>query len=170
MPRRNADDGLQVLSILAFRGALRDYEIIEIDGLDENGAAALFRRCLVPGYQEGFGRPAAAAMACGAAVVGYHGNGGREFFRPEFANPLATGDVREFAQELEKILKLHEEHPHELRERRSRAAEFIRQSYSPDIEETELLSAWWEILSTVRGRAEKRFVALPRRGRRPRVK
>jgi glycosyltransferase involved in cell wall biosynthesis len=161
-----------VLSILAFRGSLRDYEVVEIDGVDENGAAALLRRSLVflgLSYQEGFGRPSAEAMACGAAVVGYHGNGGREFFRPEFANPVTTSDVREFAQELEQVLTLHAEHPDQLRGRRHRAAEFIRQNYSPETEEAELLSAWDEILSTARGRSKKRFFDLPRRGRRPRV-
>jgi glycosyltransferase involved in cell wall biosynthesis len=173
MPRRNVEDGHQVLSILAFRGALRGYEVVEIEGVGETDAAALLRRCLVflsLGYQEGFGRPAAEAMACGAAVVGYHGNGGREFLRPEFAHPVPTADIRAFAHELEKVLTSHVEHPDRLRDRRHRAAEFIRATYSPELEEAELLSAWEEILSTVRRRSKKRFLDLPRRGRRPRVR
>jgi hypothetical protein len=171
MPRRNVEDAVQVLSTLAVRGTLRDYEIVEIDGLDENDTAALLRRCLVflsLGYQEGLVRPPAEAMACGAAVVGYHGNGGRELFRPEFTNPVAAGDTREFAQELEKVLRLHAERPDELGERRRRASEFIHQNYSPELEEADLLSAWGEILQAASARPRKRYFVLPRRaGRRP---
>jgi hypothetical protein len=170
MPRRNVEDALQVLSMLAVRGTLRGYEVVEIDGLDENDTAALLRRCLVflsLGYQEGLVRPPAEAMACGAAVVGYHGNGGRELFRPEFANPVTAGDTREFAQELEKVLRLHAERPDELGERRRRASEFIRQNYSPELEEADLLSAWNEILELASPIARKRSLGLPRRARSP---
>jgi glycosyltransferase involved in cell wall biosynthesis len=153
MPRRNAEDGLQAFAILAFRGVLVGYDVIAIDGLDEVSAAALMRRCLVfvsLGSHEGFGRPPAEAMACGAAVVGYHGNGGREFFRPEFANPVTTADVTALAKEIEKILTLQSERPDRLRMRRERAAKFIHDNYSPQAEEGDLLAAWNEILATAR--------------------
>jgi glycosyltransferase involved in cell wall biosynthesis len=171
MPRRNVEDGLHVLSILALRGTLRDYEIVPIDGLDENGVAALLRRCLVflsLGTQEGFVRPPAEAMACGAAVVGYHGNGGRELFRAEFTNVVTAGDIREFAQELEKVLRLHTQRPEELRERRRQAAEFVHQNYSPELEEMDLLSAWKEILAIAPPRRRSRLFGRPgRSSRRP---
>jgi glycosyltransferase involved in cell wall biosynthesis len=102
-------------------------------------------------------------MACGAAVVGYHSNGGREFFRPEFTNPVATGDIREFAQELEKVLKLHTTRPDEFGERRRQAAEFIHQNYSPELEELDLLSAWDQILAIARPRRTNRLFVLPGR-------
>jgi hypothetical protein len=39
-------------------------------------------------YQEGFGLPSAEAMASACTVIGYHGMGGKEFYRPEFFSQL----------------------------------------------------------------------------------
>ena len=45
--------------------------------------------------------PAAEAMACGSYVIGNHGQGGREFFLPEFSTAIEAGDTLAFARAVE---------------------------------------------------------------------
>jgi Glycosyl transferases group 1 len=148
MPRRGALDAVHVLSTAAARGTLEGYDLMPIDGLDEDAVAAYLRTSLVflsAGYQEGFGLPAAEAMACGAIVVGYDGYGGREFLRPELAFPVPVGDLMTFSETLERVLALENERPEELRVRGERAAAFIAENYSPEREESDLLAAWNDV-------------------------
>jgi hypothetical protein len=152
MPRRGAADATHVLSTLAARGALDGYEIVQIEGLDEDGVAACLRASLIflsLGYHEGLPLPPAEAMACGAIVVGYDGFGGREYMLPEFAFPVPAADLMAFAETLERVLALHEERPEELRRRAVQAATFIRDHYSAQLEEEELLAAWRDVLNEI---------------------
>jgi hypothetical protein len=112
MPRKNADDAGQVLHLLAARGALRDVEVVPLHGMTQEQVAAVQRRALMFlcfGHPEGWGRPPAEAMACGAVVVGYHGMGGREFFDASHAFPVVPGDVLGFARAAEQVLELWRE-------------------------------------------------------------
>jgi glycosyltransferase involved in cell wall biosynthesis len=151
MPRRGSSDAAHLLATLAARGALDGYEIVPIDGLDEDAVVECLRQSLVflsLGYHEGLPRPPAEAMACGAIVVGYDGFGGREYLLPEVAFPVPAGDLMRFAETVERVLELHTRQPDELRDRASRAAAFITERYSPEHEEEELLGAWREILGS----------------------
>jgi glycosyltransferase involved in cell wall biosynthesis len=152
MNRRGAADAAHVLNALAARGCLDGYEVQAIDRLDEDRVAESLRSALVflsLGYHEGLPKPPAEAMACGAIVVGYDGFGGREYMLPDFAFPVPTGDLRAFAGSLEQVLALNDRRPEELSERAARAATFIRERYSPEREESELLTAWGDVLDSV---------------------
>jgi glycosyltransferase involved in cell wall biosynthesis len=150
MPRKGADDAKRVLAMLAFRGSLDGYRIRQIENLDEIGVAACLRESLVflsLGHHEGLPLPPAEAMACGAIVVGYDGFGGREYIRSDFAFPVPTGDLLEFAKTLEHVLALQRDNPAQLRDRARQAAAFVAKNYSPAREEEELLAVWDEILT-----------------------
>lgn len=150
MPRKNAEDAVQVINLLRLRGALRDYEVVPIDKLAEADAARIVRESLIFlsfGYPEGFGLPPAEAMACGCAVIGYHGNGGREFFLPEHSFPVTMGDIQEFVATVERVIVMHRDQPETLKQLTERAAAFIAENYSPQREEQELVSCWRAILS-----------------------
>jgi hypothetical protein len=154
MTRRGGDDALRVLATLAARGSLGRYEISPIEGLDEDQVATSLRETLVflsLGYHEGLPLPPAEAMACGAVVVGYDGFGGREYMLPDFAFPVPTGDLRALAERLEYVLALNDERPEEIRDRAARAAQFIRDHYSPQQEENDLLAAWHTVLASIEG-------------------
>jgi glycosyltransferase involved in cell wall biosynthesis len=74
----------QVLNILHARGVLDGWEVISIDGLPEHEVAERLRSCAVFlsfGHPEGCPLPPLEAMASGCVVVGYHGRGGREYFK-----------------------------------------------------------------------------------------
>jgi len=152
MPRRGAADATHVLSTLGARGALDGYETVPIEGLDEDAVAACLRSSLIflsLGYHEGLPLPPAEAMACGAIVVGYDGFGGREYMLPELTFPVPAADLMSFAETLERVLALHEERPEELRMRAAQAATFIRDHYSAQLEEEELLAAWRDVLGEI---------------------
>jgi glycosyltransferase involved in cell wall biosynthesis len=150
MPRRNCEDARRVLAILAARTALDDVEVVAIHGLPAEEVAAVLRRSavfLTLGYQEGFGLPGIEAMACGAMVVGFDGNGGREYLLPELSYPIPTADVVAVAATVEQVLADFRLRPERLRERGQRASDFVRSEYSPGAEEEELLAAWSAILA-----------------------
>jgi hypothetical protein len=149
MPRKNADDVAQVVNLLKFRGVLGEFQITPIHDLSESAAAAVLRQSLFFlsfGHPEGFGLPAAEAMACACLTVGYHGMGGKEFFRPEFSFPIETGDVLTFARTVESLLNQYRADPTALDEKRRQAAQFIASHYPPEQEERDVVTIWRALL------------------------
>ncbi len=155
MPRKNAQDAVQVLKILRARGSLDGFRVVAIDGMSEREVARTLRESaffLSFGFPEGFGLPPAEAMACGCYVVGYDGLGGREFLRPEFSSPVETGNIRQYVQAVETALDQWRRWPDTIRRRAQAAAEFVRRAYSPENEQADVLSAWRCLLAeTSRG-------------------
>ena len=98
-------------------------------------------------YQEGFGLPAAEAMACGNYVVGYHGFGGSEFFHPEFTAPIETGDVLQFALAVERGVERQRREPNWCRNRGREASDFIAREYSPAREQEDVIRTYSRFLS-----------------------
>lgn len=150
---KNRADALQVINILKFRGVLKDWELVPFINVPQREVARIFRDSLIFlsfGYPEGFGLPAAEAMASGCLVVGFHGGGGREFFRPEFSYPIDQGDIVSFAKTVEKIITDYDAAPECFIRKGLMAANFIREQYSPENEETDVLTAWKTIFELQR--------------------
>ncbi|SFV27651.1 Glycosyl transferases group 1 [Devosia crocina] len=149
MPRRAGNDIHQVLGLLNGRDILKDWNIVALDNLTHREVAAELRSSrifLAFTYQEGFGLPAAEAMACGNFVIGYHGCGGREFFDPAFSAPVPTGDVLGFAQEIENAVRSSAEDEAWLSTRAQRSAEFIRTNYTSARETKDVLRIYGGLL------------------------
>jgi hypothetical protein len=145
MPRRGGDEARQVLGLLRNRGALEGWDVLEVDGVSELEVGDLLRRARVFlsfSYQEGFGLPAAEAMACGAYVLGFHGYGGREFFGPEWSTAIEGGDVLGFAQAVQELLACERREPGWCGRRGVRGASFIATHYSPERERADVLGAF----------------------------
>jgi len=150
MPWKNPDHVLQVVTILQLRGKAQGYELVPIDGVSETEAARHLREALIFlnfGTNEGFGLPPVEAMACGCAVIGYDGLGGREFFLPEHSFPVETGHIRAFVATIEHVLEMQRSRPGELAELRQCAVRFVREQYSPEQEEREVLACWRSLLA-----------------------
>jgi len=149
LPRRGGGDTDLVTRMLASKGLPDGWRLDNINGLGQRAFADRLRQCRIVislSYQEGFGLPAAESMACGAYVVGFHGFGGREFFRPEFSSAVETGDVLAAAQAVDAAIANDEAEDGWCVERGRRASEFILGAYSVANETEDVLRVYPELI------------------------
>lgn len=128
---------------------LKDWNLVPIENKSQKEVAKIFRKSLLYinlVYQEGFGLPSAEAMACGCSVIGYHGMGGKEFYRPEFSFPVETGKIVEVARTVEQVLQLFRSNPQYIHAKAYKASEYIRRNYSPEIQKSDVLKFWGTVL------------------------
>jgi glycosyltransferase involved in cell wall biosynthesis len=150
MPRKLPRDLVQVLQIVSGRGRLTGWRLLAIDGMHESqvtralGESAIF---LSSCEAEGFGLPPLEAAACGCAIVGYTGYAAQEFMTPELCDPVAQGDVLEFARTLEAVLARFERDAAAAEARAARHAEFVREHYSRQAEARSVVDTWSAIVS-----------------------
>jgi hypothetical protein len=149
MPRRNPEHLTQVVQLLRQRNALREMDLLPIENMSETqvgdalGGSAMF---LSFSSMEGFGLPPAEAMCAACVVVGYHGNGGREFFKPEHSFPIEYGQIVDYVQTVERVLAIYRDDGIRFMQIGQAARKFIQQNYSMEQEEADIKSAWDAIL------------------------
>jgi hypothetical protein len=142
MPRKRNEEFAQLVGILNARGALAGWELEPLDGRPEAEVGARLREAVLfvsLSRAEGFGLPPAEAMACGCAVIGFHGMGGREIFRPPFAHAIEDGDVLALATAVEEFLVTYDRRAPELEELAKEGADFIASTYSRERATEDLL-------------------------------
>lgn len=145
MPRKNPRDARQVIELLKIRGALARWDVVAIDGMTEEKTAIVLRESAIFlsfGHPEGFGLPPAEAMLCGCIVIGYHGMGGREYFRPTFGFPIEFGDIQHYVETVENVLDELGRSPTRFRGMTRQASEFVGSEYPPEREEHDVLNIW----------------------------
>lgn len=131
MPRKRPGDVEMILRLLG--GRLAGWEVTPIEGMSETDTAATLRAApvfLALGYREGFGLPAAEAMASGCFVVGFTGFGGRELFDPSFSVEVEDGDVLGAAKAVAAACARYEADPTAVREDGARAAAMVGERFS----------------------------------------
>lgn len=150
MPRKNGADVVQVVNILTQRGVFQGYELLLIDGRPEREVAQLLSSCrffFSFGHPEGCPLPPLEAMACGCVVIGYHGQGGREYFRPEFCYPIELGNIVQFARTAEQAMHQCKADASPFDEMGMKAVQYVHSHYSEVQEEQDILAFWREILN-----------------------
>lgn len=101
MPRRRREDLLGAVQLVRRSGRLDGWEIVLIDGMtqaqvaEELGRSAIF---LFGAEREGLGLPGAEAMASGCYVVGFTGDGAKEYLTPDVASVVLDSDVVSMAE------------------------------------------------------------------------
>ena len=85
-------------------------------------------------------------MACGCYVIGYHGEGGREYFNPKFSSSIEGGNIIEYVRKVEELLLIYEKSPEIIIEKGKKASDFILSNYSMEREEKDTISIWNNIL------------------------
>jgi hypothetical protein len=100
MPRKLADHSSKVLFFLRHHLPVH-WKIVPIDGMNEDQVAALLKRSkifMAFSHFEGCPLPPLEAALSGNHVIGYTGQGAKEYWRPEIFEEVASGDVAGFAQ------------------------------------------------------------------------
>ncbi len=148
MPRRRREDLLAVVQLLRRQDALGDWEIVLIDGMSRAQVAATMGRCAIflsGAEREGFGLPGAEAMAAGCHVVGFTGDGAKEYMLPGLASVATESDVVGMADLVQAAMLEFDADPDAFASRSARGRALIVERYAPSIN---------------RGRVEEAFRAL----------
>jgi hypothetical protein len=101
MPRRRREDLIGAVQLMRRSGRMDGWELVLIDGMtqaqvaEELGRAAIF---LFGAEREGFGLPGAEAMAAGCYVVGFTGDGAKEYMLPDCCSVVPDSDVVAMAE------------------------------------------------------------------------
>ncbi|MCK1335473.1 glycosyltransferase [Bradyrhizobium sp. 38] len=151
MPRKRPDDAAAVLAQLRLRGALNGWDIVAIAGRSEAETAELLRTArlfLSFSFREGFGLPPLEALACGCIVVGYHGSGGREYFRPPFATAVEDGDVAAFVSAVEQAIHGIDSDLRSADSLATAASRFAFGRYPPEAEKQDILNIFGSLLQS----------------------
>ncbi|MBN8577799.1 MAG: hypothetical protein J0L66_12710 [Cytophagales bacterium] len=150
---KNQKEVAQVVNLLLLRGNLKGYQLVPISGTEEEVAARFNESAVVLNFGniEGFGLPPAEAMLSGCVVIGYHGEGGREFMLPEHAFPIAHGDIISFVKTTEAVLAALVTDDQSFNALTTTAREFIGKNYSKEKEEATVVSAWRNLLAKTAG-------------------
>jgi glycosyltransferase involved in cell wall biosynthesis len=152
---KNMEDIRQVINILRFRNALDDFQLVPISNKTQREISQIFKQSLIFlsfGSAEGCPMPPAEAMACGCIVIGYHGRGGKEYFKPEFSFPIEAGDIIGFAKTVEEVINIYEKEPHKLLQKTRKASAYIRKNYSPEREQRDVVEFWSSIVEKLQFR------------------
>lgn len=144
MPRRNLEDIQNVIEMLKERNRIKDWTFYPIHDVPESKVATILKESalfLSFSNREGFGMPPAEAMACGCVVIGYHGQGGKEYIKHPYAHVIESGDVIHFVMTIEKVALDFDYY----KDQGKIASEFILSNYSVEQERNDFKAAWEKI-------------------------
>jgi len=137
MSRKNSLDVSIVKALLQRQPWIKHWQLVEIVSQPHDKVIRILRKSAVFlsfGHPEGFGLPVAESMACGCAVVGYSGLGGRELFdlgrRYGTVGEVAFGDWHGFVSASEAFHQHLTQSPSEFALRLLKASNVIRRLYS----------------------------------------
>ncbi|MBO9436754.1 glycosyltransferase [Ruegeria sp. R13_0] len=147
MPRKRGRDSAALIKTLKAVPSLQNIPFVPIDGVSTDEAARLLRESLfflsLP-EREGFGLPAAEAMATGALVIGYTGIGGDEFFNDTSGFPVPEDNLMMLYETVIAVIARYRENPKPLDEFRLQASETILRNYSRREFEQEVIKIFSE--------------------------
>jgi glycosyltransferase involved in cell wall biosynthesis len=139
MPRKNGHDAAVVAALLQAQPWWAGWQLVPIHQCPQAEVARILQESLgfmAFGHPEGFGLPVAEALACGCAVVGYSGLGGRELLDlgAEYGVGLevAYGDWQGFVVGLRALDRSLQKHPMELQEALLSCSKAVRNRYSSE--------------------------------------
>lgn len=149
MSRKNLHDAQQVISIIRLKSIIKDFEIIPIHNLNEEGVAQVLKDSLFFlsfGYPEGFSLPPAEAMLCGSVVIGYHGWGGKEYFNSSYCFPVEAGEIISYCKKIEEAVSIFRSNPGKIMKMGKEASDYIKTNYTKENERKDVLNIWSNII------------------------
>lgn len=151
MPRKLGGDVAQVINILRLTELPNDWSLISIDNKTESEVAAIMKESMIFlsfNFREGFGLPPVEAMACGCYIIGYIGQGGREYFNPSFTTAVNEGNIIDYVESVKKIIDKFNENQDEMLEKGRLASKFVSAHYMIEKETEDTLNIWNEIMQS----------------------
>lgn len=144
MPRKNLKDALHVISLIKYRNKLQGWDFYPMDRISEFEVGRIMRESAIFlsfSEMEGFGMPPAEAMACGCLVIGYHGQGGKEYFKQPVGFPIEPEDIVTFVLTLEDVALNYSSYCG----KGKIASEYILENYSKEHEKDDIMKAFEEL-------------------------
>ena len=157
MPRKNGADASAVAAMLNGQAWMSKWELVPIADCTQPEVAKILQESLLFlafGHPEGFGLPMAEALACGCALLGYSGLGGRELIALAEENDVglevAFGDWQGFIDATKAFVQAFEKEPQPVLDALLKCSKAVRQRYGADAMQTSVsvaLSRWESQLS-----------------------
>ena len=136
MPRRRREDLLGAVQLVRRSGRLGNWEIVLIDGMTQQQVAEELARAAVflfGAEREGVGLPGAEAMASGCYVVGFTGDGAKEYMLPVHASVIADSDVVDMCDRALEAMKWFDDDRPAFDARAARGRDWVRSRHSADL-------------------------------------
>lgn len=152
MPRKLENDIKQVVTLLKSKDSLKGWNFIAIENKSEAEVAKIFQESiffLSFNHREGFGLPPIEAMSSETYVIGYTGQGGKEYFNPNFSSPIENGNIIEFVKITEKMINTYDINPDEITRKTEMAKKFVAENYNSSLEEKTIMNTWNKILQRI---------------------
>ena len=137
MPRKNSRDAAIVAALLRSQPWFANWTLEPIQGLPQADVAKQLQKSLAFlafGHPEGFGLPLAEAAACGCALIGYSGLGGRELMAMARSQHVGWevefGDWQGFIHATKALIRSVNEQPQTVISQLQALSDQIRQQYS----------------------------------------
>ena len=137
MPRKNSADAAIVAALLRSQPWFEGWTLEPIQGMPQTTVAQRLQKSLgflAFGHPEGFGLPLAEAAACGCALIGYSGLGGRELMTMARSQQVGWevdyGDWQGFLNGTEALIRAIQEHPKTVVNQLQTLSVQVRQRYS----------------------------------------
>jgi len=142
MPRKETQDAIYLDCLLKTLDKLDGFEIKIIHLITQEACAKILREAAIFlsfSYQESFGLPPAEAMACGCIVIGYHGQGGKEFFKKDLNYSIEQSNLIEYAEQVNRVIAEYTINYSATVDMGRRASEYILKKYSMANQEKSIL-------------------------------
>ena len=153
MPRKNSRDAAIVAALLRSQSWFAGWTLEPIQGLPQAEVAQRLQRSigfLAFGHPEGFGLPLAEAAACGCALIGYSGLGGRELLAMARSQGVGWevdyGDWQGFLNATETLIHTVQHQPKSVVKQLQALSDRVRKHYSWSamVESVEKALVRWE--------------------------
>lgn len=148
MPRRRREDLLGAVQLIRRSGKLDGWRIVEIDGMTQEEVAAELGRSaifLFGAEREGVGLPGAEAMASGCHVIGFTGDGAKEYLRPDTGAVILDSDVVGMCEATLASMALFDGDRRSWQEPVERGRTLVAERYSGEAVRAALASAFGQI-------------------------
>lgn len=136
MPRKNQRDSRIVRALIEYQSWSTGWNFVPIENMNHAQTIKILQDSLLFlsfGYPEGFGLPVAEALACGCAVIGYSGLGGRELFNipnhEHITHHVEYGDWNGFVDGVMKAIQIIQTEPSLHLDNALKMSQFIQDTY-----------------------------------------